>query len=236
VADIQQRVAAQVQLPEGYFVEYGGQFESQQSASRQLLLLGIFSLVAIFILLYKALNDWHAALQVMANVPLAFIGGVIAIFMTGGVLSVATLIGFISLTGITARNGIMMISHYQHLMREEGESFTEHMIIRGSLERLVPVMMTAMTAALSLIPLAFAAGAQGKEILQPVAVVILGGLITSTTLDQVVTPALFYRYGHHIAAKILGRDPADLRREVQRERVPVLERYGPPQPLPEAGD
>lgn len=236
VADIQQRVAAQVRLPESYFVEYGGQFESQQSASRLLLLLGIGSLIAMLGVLYKGLNDWHAALQVMANIPLAFIGGVIAIFVTGGTLSVASLVGFISLTGITARNGIMMISHYQHLMQEEGEGFNKQMIIRGSLERLVPVVMTAMTAALSLIPLAIAAGAQGKEILQPMAVVILGGLIMSTTLSQVVVPALFYRYGHSVAAKILGRDPAELRHEIQGGHVAQSDCYGRREPLTESGD
>ncbi len=148
----------------------------------------------------------------------------------------ATLVGFITLTGITSRNGIIMLSHYQHLMREEGEGFTQQMVIRGSLERLVPVMMTAMAAGLSLLPLAFAAGAQGKEILQPVAVVILGGLLTSTTLDQVVTPAIFYLFGHHIAARILGGDPDELRRQVRPGRVEVLDRYEPREPLPGAGD
>ncbi|HNG95811.1 MAG TPA: efflux RND transporter permease subunit, partial [Acidobacteriota bacterium] len=183
---------------------------SQRTATRQLGILSIFTLIAIFIVLYKALDDWRIALQVMANVPLAFIGGVIAVFATGGVLSVASLIGFISLTGITVRNGIMMLSHYQHLMREEGEGFTRQMIIRGSLERLVPVMMTALVAALSLIPLALGAGEQGKEILHPVAVVVLGGLITSTLLDQVVTPALFFRFGRVSAEKILGNHAEDL--------------------------
>lgn len=210
IAEIQARIKSQIPLPTGYFVEYGGQFESQQTATRQLGILSIFTLIAIFIVLYKALDDWHIALQVMANVPLAFIGGVIAVFATGGVLSVASLIGFISLTGITVRNGIMMLSHYQHLMRDEGEGFTRQMIIRGSLERLVPVMMTALVAALSLIPLALGAGEQGKEILHPVAVVVLGGLITSTLLDQVVTPALFFRFGRVSAEKILGNHAEDL--------------------------
>lgn len=210
ITEIQARIKNQVPLPTGYFVEYGGQFESQRTATRQLGILSIFTLIAIFIVLYKALDDWRIALQVMANVPLAFIGGVIAVFATGGVLSVASLIGFISLTGITVRNGIMMLSHYQHLMREEGEGFTRQMIIRGSLERLVPVMMTALVAALSLIPLALGAGEQGKEILHPVAVVVLGGLITSTLLDQVVTPALFFRFGRVSAEKILGNHAEDL--------------------------
>ena len=204
VTDMQQRVAAQVELPPGYFVEFGGQFQASQEATRTLSYLSIFSLVAIFFLLIKALGDWHSALQVMINIPLALIGAVIAMLLTGGVFSVATLVGFISLVGITSRNGIMMISHYLHLMREEGEDFTEQMIIRGSLERLVPVMMTALTAGLSLIPLVIAADAPGKEILHPLAVVVLGGILTSTLLDQVVTPAVFYKFGKHAAAKIIA--------------------------------
>lgn len=204
VGDMQQRVAAQVNLPPGYFVEFGGQFQASQEATKTLSYLSIFSLVAIFFLLIKALGDWHSALQVMINIPLALIGAVIAMLLTGGVFSVATLVGFISLVGITSRNGIMMISHYLHLMREEGEDFNEQMIIRGSLERLVPVMMTALTAGLSLIPLVIAADAPGKEILHPLAVVVLGGILTSTLLDQVVTPAVFYKFGKHAAAKIIA--------------------------------
>jgi Cu/Ag efflux pump CusA len=204
VQDMQQRVAAQVNLPPGYFVEFGGQFQASQEATRTLSVLSLFSLAAIFFLLLKALGDWRVALQVMINIPLALIGAVIALLLTGGVFSIATLVGFISLVGITSRNGIMMISHYLHLMREEGEGFTEAMIIRGSLERLVPVLMTALTAGLSLIPFILAADAPGKEILHPLAVVVLGGILTSTLLDQVVTPAVFYKFGHHSAERIIA--------------------------------
>ena len=204
VQDMQERVAAQVTLPQGYFVEFGGQFQASQEATRTLSVLTIFSLVAIFFLLIKALGDWRSALQVMINIPLALIGAVIAMLITGGVFSIATLVGFISLVGITSRNGIMMISHYLHLMREEGENFDEQMIIRGSLERLVPVMMTALTAGLSLIPFVLAADAPGKEILHPLAVVVLGGILTSTLLDQVVTPAVFYKFGKPAADKIIA--------------------------------
>ncbi|MDQ3220974.1 MAG: efflux RND transporter permease subunit, partial [Acidobacteriota bacterium] len=204
VGDIEERVAAQVTLPQGYFLEYGGQFQAQQQATRTLSLLSLFSLAAIFFLLIKALGDWRVALQVMINIPLALIGAIWALHLSGGVFSIATLVGFISLVGITSRNGIMMISHYLHLMREEGEEFTEEMIIRGSLERLVPVLMTALTAGLSLVPFILAADAPGKEILHPLAVVVLGGIITSTLLDQLVTPAVFYKFGRPSAERVIA--------------------------------
>lgn len=209
VSEIQKNMA-QVGLPTGYFIEIGGQFEAQQQATRRLTALTLFSILAIFFLLIKALGDWRAALQVMVNIPLALIGAIIALLLTGGVFSIATLVGFISLVGITSRNGIMMISHYQHLVKEEGESFSEKMIIRGSLERLVPVLMTALTAALSLIPLALAANQPGKEILQPLAVVVLGGILTSTLLDQIVTPAVFYKFGKPIVEKVSKENNSSL--------------------------
>ncbi|MEJ7848235.1 MAG: efflux RND transporter permease subunit [Pyrinomonadaceae bacterium] len=204
VGDMQQRVAAQVNLPPGYFVEFGGQFQASQEATRTLSYLSLFSLVAIFFLLIKALGDWRVALQVMINIPLALIGAIWALHLSGGVFSIATLVGFISLVGITSRNGIMMISHYLHLMKEEGEDFTEEMIIRGSLERLVPVLMTALTAGLSLIPFVLAADAPGKEILHPLAVVVIGGILTSTLLDQLVTPAVFYKLGRPSAERVIA--------------------------------
>lgn len=211
VGDMQQNIAAQVKLPEGYFLEYGGQFEAQQRSTRTLSILSVFSLVAIFFILLKALGDWHSALQVMINIPLALIGAILALLLTGGVFSIATLVGFISLVGITSRNGIMMISHYLHLIKEEGEDFNQEMVVRGSLERLVPVLMTALTAGLSLVPLVIAAGEPGKEILHPLAVVVLGGILTSTLLDQIVTPAVFFKFGRHAAEKIIAE------REMEKE-------------------
>lgn len=233
VQEMQARVASQVNLPQGYFVEFGGQFQASQEATRTLSVLTLFSLVAIFFLLIKALGDWRSALQVMINIPLALIGAVIALLISGGIFSIATLVGFISLVGITSRNGIMMISHYLHLMREEGEDFTEEMIIRGSLERLVPVMMTALTAGLSLVPFILAADAPGKEILHPLAVVVLGGILTSTLLDQIVTPAVFYKFGRPSAMRVIaernGGSKEAFREEIQTDRPPFS--TGIPEPI-----
>lgn len=185
----------QSEWPRGYYVEYGGQFQSQQSAMQRILLIGIFTIIGIFVVLNLALKSWRLALQVMVNLPLALVGGVVAVYFTGGVLSVASMVGFITLFGIATRNGIMMLSHYKHLMEEEGLTFDKEMILRGTQERLSPVLMTALAAALGLLPLALSQGEPGKELLQPIAVVILGGLVSSTFLDQIVTPALFWLFG-----------------------------------------
>ena len=195
VKEIQETLAKEVALPEGYFLEFGGQFESQQSASKLILILSIFSIAGIFLVLYSHFKSSRMVLQIMLNVPLALIGSVVAVMLTGGTFSIATLVGFITLTGIASRNGIMMISHYIHLVEHEGEKFGKEMIIRGSLERLVPVLMTALTAALALVPLTLDPQASGKEILYPVATVILGGLVSSTLLDMIVTPVVFYKFG-----------------------------------------
>jgi Cu/Ag efflux pump CusA len=201
VQEIQNTITQKVKLPQGYFVQYGGQFESQKSASKLILFLSIFSVIGIFLVLYSHFKSTQITLQIMLNIPLALIGSVIAVLLTGGTFSVATMVGFITLTGIASRNGIMMISHYIHLMEHEGETFSKQMIIRGSLERLVPVLMTALVAALALIPLTLDAQASGKEILYPVATVILGGLISSTLLDMIVTPVVFHVFGEKAIIK-----------------------------------
>ena len=200
VKEIQEKIGKEIKLPSGFYVQYGGQFESQQEASKLIGLLSIFALAGIFLVLYSHFKSSRIVLQIMLNVPLALIGSVIAVILTGGTFSIATLVGFITLTGIASRNGIMMISHYIHLIEQEGETFSAQMIIRGSLERLVPVLMTALVAALALIPLTLDAQASGKEILYPVATVILGGLISSTLLDMIVTPVVFYQFGEKALA------------------------------------
>ncbi len=192
VADIR-RAVAKIDMPEGYFVEYGGQFEAQQEATRQIAIMSIVSLVGVFLVLYTLFPSTTIVLQIMSALPIAFVGGACSLWLTGQTLTVASLVGFISLGGIAARNGILLVSHYLHLMREEGEGFTESMVVRGSLERLAPVLMTALTAGIGLVPLVMGGQQPGKEILYPVATVILGGLITSTICEYVVHPGLFWR-------------------------------------------
>ena len=208
IDDVRAAVAKDVSLPQGYYVQYGGQFESQQKASRQILLLSGVAIGGIFLLLYLALGSPRSALLVMANLPLALIGGVVMVFLSGGTLSVASLVGFITLFGIATRNGIMLVTHYRHLMEEESVPFREA-IVRGSMERLSPILMTALVTGVGLIPLAMGVGQPGKEIQQPMAVVILGGIVTSTFLNMVVIPALFLKYGREVAA-VTSRDvPAE---------------------------
>ncbi len=202
VEELRARVGEHVVLPEGYHVAWGGQFENQERASRMIAILSLFSLAGMFLVLYVHFKSWRLVLQVLLNIPFALIGSIAAIALTGGVVSIASLVAFVTLCGIASRNGIMMLSHYLHLMRHEGESFNRKMIIRGSLERLVPVLMTAGTAILALVPLILASGQAGKEILHPVAIVVFGGLISSTLLDIVLTPAVFYVFGRKAVRKV----------------------------------
>ncbi|MEP7273560.1 MAG: efflux RND transporter permease subunit, partial [Acidobacteriota bacterium] len=207
IAEVRTAITSKVTLPQGYFVQYGGQFEAQEKASRQITLLSILAVGGIFLLLYIALKQVRSALLVMANLPLALIGGVVMVFLSGGTLSIASLVGFITLFGIATRNGIMLVSHYQHLMHKEGIGFREA-IVQGSMERLSPILMTALVTGVGLIPLALSVGEPGREIQQPMAVVILGGIVTSTFLNMIVIPALYLKYGTATAASS-ARDPGD---------------------------
>jgi len=194
INEIRQKIGHGVALPEGYFVQYGGQFEAQEEAARKIALMSVVAIAGIFLLLYLALHSGRLALLVMANLPLALIGGVIMVFVSGGTLSIASLVGFITLFGIATRNGIMLVSHYQHLAQQESVPFRQS-IIQGSLERLSPILMTALVTGVGLIPLALGVGQPGKEIQQPMAVVILGGIVTSTFLNMIVIPPLYFKYG-----------------------------------------
>lgn len=200
-----QKASNEIEWPEGYHMEVGGQFESQEKSTQQMIWLGLISLLVIFLVLYFHFNSSVLSLQIMLNVPLALIGSILAIYFTDRTFSLASLIAFVTLCGIASRNGIMMISHYLHLMTEEGESFSHQMIVRGTLDRLVPVLMTALTSILALLPLLFAKGDPGKEILHPVAVVIVGGLLTSTLLDLLVTPAIFSLYGKKASERAITK-------------------------------
>ena len=190
VTDIQARIDADIKLPEGYHVEYGGQFESEQAASRTLLLTSLMSIVVIFLLLYHEFRSVRESAVILINLPLALIGGVFALLLTTGEVSIPAIIGFISLFGIATRNGMLLISHYNHLQREEGYSLHDS-IIRGSLDRLNPILMTALSSALALIPLALGGDLPGNEIQSPMAKVILGGLLTSTFLNGFIIPIVY---------------------------------------------
>jgi len=194
VAEIR-RLVTEARFPSGYSTTLEGTFQAQEDASRLIALLSILSLAAIFIVLYSRYRSAVLSLIIMSNIPLALIGSVVALWIAGQPLSVATMIGFITLAGISARNGILKISHYINLVLHEGESFGRTMIVRGSLERVTPVLMTALSAGLALLPLVIGTDVPGKEILHPVAIVIFGGLITSTLLDTILTPVLFLKYG-----------------------------------------
>lgn len=201
VEKIRGRVAADVAFPAGYHVEYGGQFESATEASRTLTALTAVVVVGIFLLLFISLRSGRDALLVMANLPLALIGGVVGVYVLDGVLSVASLIGFITLFGVATRNGLLMVSHIRHLQQEEGVQDPFEAVTRGAMERLAPIMMTALASGLGLIPLALQAGEPGSEIQAPMAMVIIFGLVSSTALNMVVVPALYLRFGDLVAKR-----------------------------------
>jgi len=203
VADIRATLAA-APLPEGYFTALEGQFQAQEQAARLIALLASVSLLMIFLVLYSRYRSVVLTAIIMGNIPLALVGSVIALWISGQPLSVAALVGFITLTGIATRNGILKMSHYINLCAFEGETFGRDLIVRGSIERLTPVLMTALVAAFALVPLLVSADAPGKEILHPVAVVIFGGLISSTLLDTVLTPMMFYLWGGQPLKRLLA--------------------------------
>jgi Cu/Ag efflux pump CusA len=204
VADIQRSVAEQVALPPGYYVEYGGQFESAEATRTRLGILGVIVVLGIGFLLYNVFKSHRDALLIMVNLPLALIGGVAGVYVSGGVLSVASVIGFISVFGIAARNGIMLVSHIRHLQHFEGVTDFADAVRRGAMERLAPILMTALAAGLALVPLAIGGEQPGREILTPMAIVILCGLLSSTFLNMVVVPVLFLRFGKPVPAAAAG--------------------------------
>ena len=202
-------VVADTKLPEGYFITLGGQFQAQEEASRLVGLLSIVSLVLMFVVLYSRYKSTRLSALIMVNIPLALVGAVLGLWLSGQPLSVAALVGFITLAGISVRNGILKVSHYINLMRFEGENFDHKMILRGSLERLSPVLMTALVTAFALAPLLFEAERPGTEVLHPVAVVIFSGLISSTLLDTFLTPVMFWLFGRRDAERLLEDKDAE---------------------------
>jgi Cu/Ag efflux pump CusA len=185
---VQENIKEKIKLPSGYYIEYGGQFESQQQANHVILTFGSLAIFAALLLLFKVFGTFREALLVMCNLPLALIGGIISLFIASADMSVAAMIGFITLFGIAARNGIILVTHYNQL-RKEGKPLNE-VVIQGTLDRLVPVLMTAATAALGLIPLLWGSPV-GKELERPLAQVLLGGLFTSTLLNMIVVPTVY---------------------------------------------
>ena len=206
VQEIRRRIEQSIKLPEGYFIEYGGQFESQQRATQTIVFLAGTSLLGMIAVLTLLFPSWRIIAQILHALPTAFIGGVIALLVTNQTLTIASLVGFISLGGIAVRNGILLITHYFHLMQHENEGFTEEMILRGSLERLAPVLMTALTAGIGLLPLVLGGQEPGREFIYPVATVILGGLVTSTFCEFLIHPGIFWRFSGEDAQRVARSD------------------------------
>lgn len=192
--DARRQVQEKVQFPPGFYPVLGGTSDARAQAQREILTHALIAAAGIVILLSMAMHSFPNLLLVLANVPFALVGGVLAAFLTGGTLSVGSLVGFVTLFGITTRNSIMMISHFEHLVSQEGEQWGIHAAVRGATERLTPVLMTAMVTGLGLLPLALGSGKAGREIEAPMAIVILGGLITSTALNLLVMPTLALRF------------------------------------------
>jgi Cu/Ag efflux pump CusA len=199
IADIQEQVDRQITLPSGYFIQYGGQFESEQRATQNLLMFGALALVVISVLMYFTVQSVPATVMIMLNLPLAIVGGIFSVALSGGVLSVASLVGFITLFGVAVRNGLLLVDNYNQKLAT-GMPLTQ-VLYAGSMERLNAILMTAFTSALGMLPLVINTG-PGREILQPLAVVVLGGLFTSTALTLMVVPALYERFGRYLAPTV----------------------------------
>ena len=204
VNDIQDKINTEVKLPEGYHIEYGGQFESEQAASRILLVTSVFSIMVIFLLLFAQFRSVTQSTVILLNLPLALIGGVFTVFFTGGVISIPAIIGFISLFGIATRNGMLLISHYNDL-QNVGMSAMDS-VIHGSLDRLNPILMTALSSGLALIPLALGGDLPGNEIQSPMAKAILGGLLTSTFLNGFIIPIMYILTNKKIVTEVIKND------------------------------
>lgn len=198
VYDIRARIGQNVKLPQGYRIEYGGQFESEAQASRQLLWMSLAVVVAIFFILSSAFGSSRDGLLIMLNLPFALIGGVMGVYLSGGILSVASIVGFITLFGIATRNGIMLVSHIRHLQEHEGVTDFRTAVVQGATERVVPILMTALAAGLALVPIALSAGEPGSEIQAPMALVILCGLFSSTALNMIVVPIMYAKFGRAV--------------------------------------
>lgn len=205
VAEIDRRIRAAVAMPPGYFIDYDGQFKSGRSAALLIAALAVLALVGVFVVLLLLRPSVRIVLQILNAIPTAFIGGVLALVLTDQTLTVASLVGFVSLGGIAVRNGILLVTHYFHLIEQEGESFSREMILRGSLERLAPVLMTALTAGIALLPIMIGGHKPGLEILYPVATVILGGLVTSTLCEFLIHPGLFWKFSGKDVARLTSR-------------------------------
>jgi len=208
VERLQEEVDERIALPTGYTITFEGEYQAQQEARRIIFIMSCIIMLVIVFLLYSYFKGFSFVLLVLTILPISLIGSVIYTRYTLDNISIATLVGFIAVAGIAARNNIMLISHYLHMMRHEGEKFNREMVERGTLERLVPILMTAISAGLALIPLVLAADEPGKEILNPVAIVIVGGLVSSTFLGLGVTPALFYLFGRKASERAIKLEAA----------------------------
>jgi HME family heavy-metal exporter len=212
VDEIKKAIADQVDFKTGYYVAYEGQFVNREKATNLILWLSLLSFAIIVVLLYNKFKSLAIVGQILISIPFALIGGLIAIMLTGGDMSIASMIGFIALCGIASRNGLMLITRYVDMMEQDKMEFNHELLVKGSIDRLVPVLMTAVTAILAMLPLLFESDAPGKEMLYPVAVVITGGLITSTFLEIIITPVLF---------KIIGQKAVD-RYIKAKEKGPLI--------------